>query len=52
MITEKFWTALGSGDKITFSGGIIVSAALWQASTGAPLYTAVLPYRVPISVMK
>lgn len=49
---KSFWTALGNGDKITFSGGVIVSSALWQASTGTPLYTAVLPYRVPFSKMK
>jgi hypothetical protein len=48
---KSFWTALGKGDHISYSGGAIVAAALWQASPtpGAapapPLYSDVLALR-------
>ena len=44
---KSLWTALGTGDKFTFSGGVIVNVALWQATSKAPLYTKILRYRVP-----
>jgi hypothetical protein len=46
---KTFWTALGSGDKITYSGGVIVNVSLWHADDLRPLYSNVLRYRVPFS---
>jgi hypothetical protein len=48
---KSFWTALGTGDKITYSGGAIVNVALWRATSSAPLYADVLRYRAPFSEM-
>ncbi len=49
---KTLWTALSSGDKITFSGGAIVIVALWQSNDIAPLYSNLLRYRVPFSDVK
>ena len=49
---KTFWTALGSGDKISYSGGLIASVALWNAHSLSPLYANVLRYRVPFSRIK
>jgi hypothetical protein len=46
---KSLWTNLGNGDKITFSGGLMVNVALWQANGKLPLYTDILRYRVPFS---
>lgn len=46
---KSLWTALGNGDKITFSGGLMVNVALWQANGKLPLYADILRYRVPFS---
>jgi hypothetical protein len=46
---KTFWTALSTGDKITYSGGAIVNVAVWQANSAAPVYANVLRYRVPFS---
>jgi len=46
---KTFWTALGSGDKITYSGGVIVNVALWNSDDTAPIYSNLLRYRVPFS---
>jgi len=46
---KTLWTALGSGDKITFSGGVIVNVALWKSNDTAPLYSNLLRYRAPFS---
>lgn len=44
---KSFWTALGSGDKITYSGGLVVNVALWRSSDKKPIYADVLRYRTP-----
>jgi hypothetical protein len=49
---KTLWTALGSGDKITFSGGVIVNVALWKSDATAPLYSNLLRYRAPFSDVK
>jgi hypothetical protein len=46
---KTLWTALSSGDKITYSGGAIVNVAVWRAESPAPLYADVLRYRIPFS---
>jgi hypothetical protein len=46
---KSFWTALGDGDKITFSGGLIVSVAMWKADGSAPVFSKVLRYRAPFT---
>jgi hypothetical protein len=46
---KTFWTALGPGDKITYSGGVIVNVALWHSDDTAPIYSNLLRYRVPFS---
>jgi hypothetical protein len=46
---KSLWTALGNGDKITFSGGLMVNVALWHADSEAPIYANILRYRVPFS---
>jgi hypothetical protein len=46
---KSFWTALGNGDKITFSGGLIVSVAMWQSNGNAPVFSKVLRFRAPFS---
>jgi len=49
---KTLWTALSSGDKITFSGGVIVNVALWHSNDTAPLYSNLLRYRAPFSDVK
>ncbi len=44
---KTLWTDLGKGDQITFSGGLMVNVALWQANGKLPLYADILRYRVP-----
>jgi hypothetical protein len=46
---KTLWTALSTGDKITFSGGLVVNVALWQANSKMPVYAGILRYRVPFS---
>lgn len=46
---KTFWTALSSGDKISYSGGAIVNVAVWKADSTSPIYADVLRYRVPFS---
>jgi hypothetical protein len=46
---KSFWTALGSGDKITFSGGVIVNVALWHSDDATPLYSNLLRFRASFS---
>lgn len=49
---KSFWTALGNGDKITFSGGLIVSVVMWQPNANGPVFSKVLRYRSPFSTLK
>jgi hypothetical protein len=49
---KTLWTALSSGDKITYSGGGVVNASLWSARYTSPLYVDVLRYRAPFSDLK
>ena len=46
---KTFWTALGSGDKITYSGGVIVNVSLWHSDDKSPIYSNLLRYRAPFS---
>ncbi len=49
---KTFWTALGSGDQITYSGGAIVNVAMWKADSAIPVYSAELRYRTPFLKIK
>ncbi|MGA7220942.1 MAG: hypothetical protein WBX38_21685 [Candidatus Sulfotelmatobacter sp.] len=49
---KTLWTALSTGDKITYSGGVMVNAVLWSAGSSAPRYLDVLRYRAPFSELK
>jgi hypothetical protein len=49
---KTLWTALSSGDKITYSGGVVVNVSLWSAGSASPIYLDVLRYRAPFSQMK
>lgn len=42
---KTFWTALGSGDKLTYSGGLIVNVVLWNSSTGDVKLSEVMKYK-------
>jgi hypothetical protein len=51
---KTFWTALSTGDKITYSGGTVVGVALWQSASNSssptsllPVYSDILRYRIP-----
>jgi hypothetical protein len=46
---KSLWTALGIGDKITFSGGVIVNVSLWHSDDAAPIYSNLLRFRMPFS---
>jgi hypothetical protein len=46
---KTLWTALWSGDKITYSGGVIVNVSLWHSDDKAPIYSNLLRYRAPFS---
>jgi hypothetical protein len=46
---KSLWTALGSGDKITFSGGLMVNVSLWHSDSAAPIYSNLLRFRAPFS---
>jgi len=48
-VHKNIWTALWSGDKITYSGGVIVNVSLWHSDDKAPLYSDILRYRAPFS---
>ena len=49
---KTLWTALSSGDQITYSGGVVVNASLWSTGQATPLYVDVLRYRAPFSDLK
>jgi hypothetical protein len=49
---KNIWTALWSGDKITYSGGLAVEVGLWTAKSQSPLYADVLRFRVPFGKVK
>jgi hypothetical protein len=42
---KTFWTALGPGDKLTYSGGLIVNVAMWKSSDGTPEFADVMAYK-------
>jgi hypothetical protein len=46
---KTLWTALSTGDKITYSGGLIVNVSLWHSDDKEPIYSDLLRYRVPFS---
>jgi len=49
---KSLWTALGTGDKITFSGGIMVNVSLWHSDDAAPIYSNLLRFRAAFSNVK
>ena len=49
---KSLWTALGIGDKITFSGGVIVNVSLWHSDAAAPVYSNLLRFRAAFSDVK
>jgi len=49
---KTFWTSLWKGDKISYSGGVIVNVAVWQADASTPIYSDVLRYRTPFLRIK
>lgn len=49
---KTFWTALTTGDKFSYSGGLIVNVALWKASGSSPAYANVIRYRTPLMKLK
>ena len=51
-VHKTFWTALSTGDKITYSGGAIVNVSLWQATAKSPVYSQELRYRTPFMNLK
>lgn len=51
-VHKNIWTALWIGDKITYSGGAVVSVSLWTADSTMPLYLDVLRYRAPYAKIK
>lgn len=50
-VHKTFWTALTTGDKITYSGGAVVNVSLWRSGSTSPLYADVLRYRAPFTKM-
>ena len=46
---KTLWTALTTGDVITYSGGLIVNVSLWNATKSAPTFSRVFRYRAPFS---
>jgi len=51
-VHKTFWRALTVGDKITYSGGLVVNAALWRSVDKKPLYSDVLRYRADFTRLK
>jgi len=53
-VHKNIWTALWSGDEITYSGGAIVNVSLWRADSAStsPIYVDALRYRAPFSEIK
>ena len=49
---KTFWTALTTGDKFTYSGGMAVGFALWKSGLTSPIMTDVIRYRSPLMKMK
>jgi hypothetical protein len=49
---KNIWTALWSGDKITYSGGIAVEVGLWNAGSKVPIYADLLRFRAPFRAIK
>jgi hypothetical protein len=41
-VHKTLWTALGSGDKITYSGGLIANVAMWKSADGKPEISEVM----------
>ena len=48
---KNLGTALWSGDKITYSGGLVVNVALWTSADSRPMYVHVLRYRTPFTTI-
>jgi len=51
-VHKNIWTALWTGDKITYSGGVAVEIGVWKANSKAPVYADVLRFRAPFRNVK
>jgi hypothetical protein len=51
-VHKTLWTALSTGDKITYSGGAVVSFSLWNVNSKFPIYSDNLRYRSPLMNIK
>lgn len=49
---KNIWTALWSGDKITYSGGVAVEVGVWNAKSKSPIYSDVLRFRAPFTTVQ
>jgi hypothetical protein len=49
---KTFWTALSTGDKFTYSGGVVVGFALWKSGLTSPIMTDMIRYRSPLMNIK
>jgi hypothetical protein len=41
-VHKTFWTALGHGDKITYSGGLIANVVMWKSTGGNPEFSELM----------
>jgi hypothetical protein len=52
-VHKTLWTALTTGDRISYSGGLMVNVALWRPiENKSPIYTDVLRYRTDYTRIK
>ena len=52
-VHKTLWTALSTGDRISYSGGLMVNVALWRPiENKSPIYTDVLRYRTDYTRIK
>jgi hypothetical protein len=42
---KTFWTSLGSGDKLTYSGGLTVNVAMWSSTDGKVQLSQIMQYK-------
>jgi hypothetical protein len=47
-VHKTFWTALSTGDKYSYSGGVTVNVALWKWPNKSPTYSKIDRYRSPL----
>jgi hypothetical protein len=44
-VHKTFWTALSTGDHITYSGGLVVDVSLWKGIGGNPILSRIVEYK-------